>query len=456
MKKPVLLVFMFVLFVSFSAYAQIPYADTDLDFELMAARLGVTKDENGDFTACDIKAQAIENLFYDKIATFAANGMMMFSAAVEGNADTGISYPVLKILYAGPSALNVRYAVFAVDEDRFDVRVTSSVQNVGRYRVETMKAYLTDTGFEMLERIKNAGTVSIALLGDDMYVQKAEKAKFYASQKNEIAAECLDALNMPVGAPDYTVYDLDEIAENAFIAKNGAKTEILVRKVNAVSEYPADKTFGLFGDGAPAASIRSVQELLKGNGFMTGMPATTVSNAMIKAVRSAQAYYGLSVTGFADAALVNALSGERVPAALEKENEKHEYALNADKVAFSIDKWWHAKNAETTVPGAGVKVSDKDNIFMVFDGEIASYALNGLSLSWELKAECILDGKWTFPVSVYVETQGGEAFSTTLGVRRQGRLVMTCEIPETLVSEPGEWTIKVMVGDWEHEMKLVK
>lgn len=456
MKKLVAFLMMIALMGVFSANAQVPFADTGLNFERMEARLGVTADENGDFVAKSIKAQALENLFYEKIGNYAATGAVMFCVQVEGNRETGIAYPVLNILYAGSPALNTRYAVFAIGEDRYDVRVSSSAINMGRYRVETMKAYLTDAGFEMIKRMANENKISVALLGDNMYVQTAEKVKFYASVKNEIAAESLDALALPLGAPDYSDYPLGDIAQKTFEAKYGVETEITVSKVNEASAYELDKTFGLAGANVSAASVRDIQELLKKNGFMAGTTATTVNEGMIKAVRSAQAYYGLPVTGFADAKLINALSDGRAAAGFEEADEAAEYALDAGNVQLTLDKWWYAKRAETTIPGGGVTVSDKDNIFMVFDGSIASYATSGMSLSWEVKAEAVLEDKWAFPVSIYVEAQGGETLSTTLGVRRAGRLVMTCEIPEALMNEEGEWVIRIMVGDWTHEAKLLK
>ena len=108
------------------------------------------------------------------------------------------------------------------------------------------------------------------------------------------------------------------------------------------------------------------------------------------------------------------------------------------------------------MPGGGVSVSDKDNVLLIFDGEIASHALKSLSLSWEIKAEVVKDGKYAFPCAIYTETQEGSVFSTTLGMLREGRLVIVCEIPETISDIDGEWTLNVSVGGEEFALNLSK
>ncbi|MBE5792110.1 MAG: peptidoglycan-binding protein [Clostridiales bacterium] len=454
MKKAVALIL--ITMMCFSAFAaDIPFAETQLDKAVLTERYGAAVEDNGDFNVSSIKAKAIENLFYGKIATYAAGGMLMFNVQVEGNFETGICYPVLRVLYAGSAALNANTVMFNVDGTVYSARVSSEVTNHGRYRIETMKAYLTEDGFALVNALKKASKAEITVLGNDQYTQTAEKTAFYASQKLEISAECLSAMEMPLGTPDFASYELKALCEKAFDAKYGAGTK--VEKTESVKcAYTLDESFGLAADNAPAATIKAVQDLLKKNGFFVGNTGMQMTAEMIAAVKAAQGYYGFDVTGFADARLINALSGNAQMAEIKAEDHANSYAHSFNQASFNVKRWWLADRVETTVPGGGVSVSDKDNVLLIFDGEIASHALKSLSLSWEIKAEVVKDGKYAFPCAIYTETQEGSVFSTTLGMLREGRLVIVCEIPETVSDIEGEWTLNVSAGGEEFALNLSK
>lgn len=439
------------------AFAEsIPFADTALDKAALTARYGAVSDENGGFTAMSPKAKALETLFIGKIATYAAGGMLMFNAQVEGNFETGISFPVLRIVYAGGAPLNANTVMFSVNGEVYALSVVSNVTNYGRYRVETMKAYLNEEGFALLESLKNSDEADVTILGNDQYTQEAKKAQFYASQKLEISAECLTALDLPEGVPDFADYDLKALSEKAFEAKYGKETKI--EKVDTAIDcgMQLDKTFYLAADNAPGATIKAVQDLLKKNGFMAGTTGMQMTSDMISAVKAAQGYYGLDVTGYADARLIKMLNENLPVQAKTEENASVAYAFATDQISFNVNRWWLADRAETTYPGGGVYVSDSDNVFVVFDGEIASRALKSLSLSWEVKAELVKDGKYAFPCAVYTEVQGGSVLSTTLGVLREGRLIIVCEIPDAISDMDGEWTLTISESGNVFELNLAK
>ena len=455
MKRTVALILVMMMCVSASA-SGIFAASTQLDKAILTQRYGAVIEENGDFSVSSIKAKAIENLFYGKIMTYAAGGMLMFNVQVEGNFETGISYPVLRVMYAGAASLNANTVMINVDGTVYSARVSSTTTNYGRFRIDTMKAYLTEDGFALVHALKNAAKAEITVLGNDQYIQTAEKTAFYASQKLEISAECLSAMELPLGTPDFDTYALKALSEKAFSAKYGAGTK--VEKVNAALKcaYTLDKTFGLAADNAPAATIKAVQDLLKKNGFFVGTTGMQMTAEMIAAVKAAQGYYGFDVTGYADANLINALSGNAKMAEIKAENPRITYAHGSDQVSFNVNAWWLADRVETTVPGGGVSVSDSDNVLLIFDGEIASHALKSLSLSWEIKAEAVKDGKYAFPCTIYTETQEGSVLSTTLGMLREGRMIIVCEIPETVSGMDGEWTLNVSAGGETFAMNLSK
>lgn len=455
MKKLICLLLALCLTGAAALADSVRYSDCDLDKELLLSVYNASVDENGNFTALTPKARAVETMFLSKTSTYAAGGMLMFSTEIEGNFETGVSYPVLKIMYAGSAPLNAGTVMFSVGGVRYDVSVVSTVTNQGRTRIETLRAYLDENGFALLDAIREAKKASVTILGNDQYTQTAEKTAYYASQKLEISAESLDALDLPEGTPDFSSYAFREISEKAFEAKYGKMTRIEKYDLNTACSYPLDKTFGLAADTAPAATIKGVQDLLKENGFMVGASTTQMNADMISAVKTAQRYYGLNATGYADAKLIEKLENHAEMAACVREEEKTEYAYSTDDVAFSVNSWWFADRAETTVPGNGVSVSDKDNVLLIADGDIASYALKSLSLSWEVKAEAVLDDKWAFPASIYVETQEGSVLSTTLSMLREGRMLIVSEIPEN-AAEGGSWTLKISCGGQEFILGLSK
>lgn len=434
----------------------VPFADVALDKDVLVKRYGAAADENADFVAMSPKAKALETLFNGKIATNAATGMLLFNVQVEGNFETGISFPVLRIVYAGNAPLNANTVMFSVEGEVYAAHVSSVTTNSGRARVETMKAYLDEEGYALVNRLKNAQEATVTVLGSDQYTQSAKKAQFYGSQKLEIAAECLTALDFPEGTADFSEYDLKTLSRQAFSAKYGKETKI--EKVDTALDcgLPLDKTFFLAADNAPGATIKAVQDLLKKNGFMAGTTVMQMTSDMVSAVKAAQGYYGLDVTGYADARLVKMLN-ENLPVMAEtEESAEIEYAYSTSQISFNVNRWWLADRVETTVPGGGVSVNDQDNVFVVFDGEIASFALKSLSLSWEVKAELVKDGKYTFPCAIYTEAQAGSALSTTLGVLREGRLIVACEIPDSISEMDGEWTLKISESGNEFELKLAK
>ncbi len=455
MKK--LCVLALIVLMCAAAFAEsIPFADTALDEDVLTVRYGAVSDENGDFVAMSPKAKALETLFNGKIATYAAGGMLMFNVQVEGNFETGISFPVLRIVYAGGAALNADTVMFSVNGEVYAVNAASAVTSYGRYRVETMTAYLDEEGAALVNSLADSDDAVITVLGSDQYTQEAKKAQFYASQKLEISAECLTALGLPAGVPDFSAYDLEELSEKAFFAKYGKKTEIKKVDTQIDCGMQLDKTFFLAADNAPGATIKAVQDLLKERGFLAGTTGMQMTSDMRSAVKAAQGYYGLDVTGYADALLIRALKENPAVQAEAEENASVSYACTTNQISFNINAWWLADRVETSMPGGGVSVSDQDNVFVVFDGEIASSALKSLSLSWEVKAELVKDGKYAFPCAVYTQTQAGSALSTTLGVLREGRLIIVSEIPDVVSEMDGEWTLKISEGGNEFELKLAK
>ena len=158
-------------------------------------------------------------------------------------------------------------------------------------------------------------------------------------------------------------------------------------------------------------------------------------------------------TGYADAALLNLLSG----AAAEPANgaEAYAYTQNAEKARFALNRWWAASGVDTTQTG-GIKTSaDADNVLILADGVIQNQSAEALSLSWDVSATCTYEGQWSFPANVYCEKNGGESFAGTLGILARARLVVACEVPAYLLDEGGAWTLTLNLGTESFAFELL-
>ena len=445
-----------VMLLAFAACAEtaVPFAGKGVDMQAVEMQTGAVYRADGGYSAVSYEANALIRLFYEKIPTYAGGGMIYAYASLEGNRDTGVCYPCLNVLYAGPTALNAEYVMFAFDNVRYDVRVSSSVSQNGRYKVETMKAFLTSEGLEMLEKLNGAEKADVTVLGSDQYRQLLDTKASYANQKNELGGKSLSALALPIGAPDFSGYRLTDLALEAFENAYGIETVYSVCDLSVKSAIEGDRVFGLIADGASAVSIRAMQELLVKKGFMAGAVTSTVTHGMISSVKSAQAFFALPETGYADAKLISLLSADEM-VYKPSSDEKAEIGklIGNDNISMNISSWWTAARVETTVSGGGVSVSDKNNVFIAADGYVKSNALKNLSLSWEVTAEMVLDGKWSFPANLYVETQAGEALSANLGMLYEGRLIVTCEVPLN-AADSGEWVLMIHEGADTFEFAL--
>lgn len=433
------------------------YAACGLDGVRILKYASFSENEDGFFSYKTPKAQAVENVFNDRAQAIAGNGLLAFFTEVQGNAETGVSYPVLKVIYAGGIELKADYIAFVIDGVRYDFACARAASSLGRYRAETLTVYLDASGLEFVKKLSEAEKVSVALLGADMFIMNIENRETYANQRLEIAGESLEALSLPDGAPDYNAYAFSDEAKALFESKYGEVTDKAYAEAMAECEIVLDKTFGLAADGANGNSIRAVQRLLKQAGFYQAAEGTVVTPVMIDAVKSAQTYYGLMPTGYADARLIGILNGSVEPEVTEETAlEKAAYDYETDKANFSLNRWWTARRADTTALTGGVSAQNKDNVLVIADGDIAATGLEAMSLSWEAGAELVLNDTYSFPANLYAETNGGEILSTTLDVCARTRLLFVAEVPEYLFEEDAEWTAKIRIGLGEFEIELLK
>lgn len=447
-----------ILFLTSLAMAEdIKRADTALDERELSRYLSYSEDENGCFSVKNAKAAAIEQLFYDKLGTLGAKGLLAFYTEVNGSANTRISYPVLKVLYAGNDDIQADYISFAFDGVRYDLCCSHESEKIGKVIVQKHTVYLDQAGFDFISKLENAKSVDVALLGSGQYIQEVDKKDAYGTNvKQELAGESLKALGMVTGAPDYAAYDFAEDAKAVFEAKYGKKYLVNTSELTTESVIKLDAEFGLVVKESNTASIRAFQKLLKSAGFYQGAEDGKITQILLEGVKSAQAYYGLPQTGYADALLIEYLNGKEYQMARESYASKPQYDFVTAQAQFALNRWWLADEVQTTVPGNGVKVVNKDNVLVVADGDILSINSSATSLSWEISAKLVINESYTFPAVLYVEAQNGEVFQPTLDIYQQSRLVFVSEVPDYMLNSNNVLKIRISSGDEEFVMKLVR
>ena len=82
---------------------------------------------------------------------------------------------------------------------------------------------------------------------------------------------------------------------------------------------------------------------------------------------------------------------------------------------------------------AGIENIDFTGKFVaikVHFGEMGNLSAKEIGLGWEVKAQLIVDGKFVYDCSLYVESDGGAAFAGTLLPGAWKEMIAAAEVPE--------------------------
>ncbi len=434
-----------LLIASAALGESIPRADDGINVDALTRYDSWTEERNGDFTVSGDEASLLERAYRERADKNGLSDALMFEMALEGNTQTGVSYPVLKALYTGRTAANPRALLITLDDTTCVFPLNAEARS--GTRVETGVCYLTGEALSFLSRLYESREASVCLLGDGQLIVEAKKRDgYYPSAAAEFAAESLRALSLPGGAPDFTAYGLEDLARQAFAARHGNARMPELRQKGASGSVTTDAVFGLIGAGAAQNAIRDTQALLAARGFLKNGTGKVINDDMRAAVLRAQKRYGLLETGYADARLLDILSGAAAEPVDADAAEAYAYTQTSEKARFALNRWWTASGVDTTQTGSLKTAADADNVLILADGVIQNRSAEALSLSWDVSATCAYEGQWSFPANVYCEKDGGESFAGTLGILARARLVVACEVPAYLLEEGGAWTLTLNLG----------
>ena len=434
-----------LLIASAALGESIPRADDGINVDALTRYDSWTEERNGDFTVSGDEASLLERAYRERADKNGLSDALMFEMVLEGNTQTGVSYPVLKVLYTGRTAANPRALLITLDDTTCVFPLNAEARS--GTRVETGVCYLTGEALSFLSRLYESREASVCLLGDGQLIVEAKtRDGYYPSAAAEFAAESLRALSLPGGAPDFTAYGLEDLARQAFAARHGNARMPELRQKGASGSVTTDAVFGLIGAGAAQNAIRDTQALLAARGFLKNGTGKVINDDMRAAVLRAQKRYCLLETGYADARLLDILSGAAAEPVDADAAEAYAYTQTSEKARFALNRWWTASGVDTTQTGSLKTAADADNVLILADGVIQNRSAEALSLSWDVSATCTYEGQWSFPANVYCEKNGGESFAGTLGILARARLVVACEVPAYLLEEGGAWTLTLNLG----------
>lgn len=453
--KKVLCCMLCLWLIAFSALGEsIPRANGRLDVDVLALYDSWTEERNGDFTVSGDAASHLERTYLERASRNGLSDALMFEVLLEGNAQTGVACPVLKVLYTGRTAASPRALLITLD-DITCVFPLNAEPGTGA-RVEIGVCYLNAEALSFLSQLYEAREASVCLLGDGQLIVEAKKREgYYPSAAAEFAAESFRALSLPDGAPDFTGYGLEDLARQVFAARHGEVRLPELRQKGSSGSVMTDAIFGLIGSGATADAVRDTQALLAARGFMKTGTGRMIDDDMRAAVLRAQKRYGLLETGYADAKLLKLLAGETAETMDAETTEVYVYAQTSEKARFALNRWWTASGVDTTQTGGLKSAADADNVLILADGVIQNQSAEALSLSWDVSATCTYEGQWSFPANVYCEKNGGESFAGTLGILARARLVVACEVPAYLLDEGGTWMLTLGIGTESFSFELL-
>ena len=412
-------------------------------------------DAQGNFVVTTDRGATVKTSFDTKGPNAIQQGALAFRTEIWGNTNTGIAYPVLKLFYMG-TTLNVNAVSVAVNGKRYDFNALGSVVEDGRKATEEIVVFLDLAGLEMLNEVLDAQSAYVLLSGESgrMSIKAEYTEADNANARAQLASDSVRALAFPDGAPIFDDYAFMGEARAIFTHKTGLVPRVAVKAVSEPCDLALDEHLGLMIESAPANGLRDMSRLLITSGYMAGDVEGKVSDEFIAGVRRAQSHFGLLVNGVADAELINLLEADAAPEDIQV-NLPETYEFVCDEAQFSLNRWWVAKTVETTIPGGGKTVSDKDNTLLIADGKIQSIGVEAMALAWEAGAEVVYNGKWSFPAYLYCENNGGESFSTTLAMLAKTRLVIVSEVPEYLTEAAGSWALKLTLGEKTYSFTLL-
>jgi len=381
--------------------------------------------------------------------------MCVFHPALEGNAQTGVWTPVLRFYYIdGPKAINARAVSLLVDGVRYDLAAASQTVSQGRTSAELITAPLTAEAAQALKALTSAQSISIRLMGDNLYTTTLNAASRTEQGMIEAASlmglEAGFALLEEAGLSAYGLWDLSAAAwESQYGFRPAfARSEV----VSTLREAAVTDAFGMVKANDQGRAAAAAQAILMESGYLSEKVSTTFSQSASEAARRAQRFLGLIETGCMDAQLEQAIAAGRQTAA----SALPELQSLGTSAGVMLNRYWFARSVSPAFnPERLQTVHNSDNVFLAADGLIRNLSAHQMHLFMQAQASVIVNGEYVYAAEMVCEGSEGTALDTLLLPLGQARLIVYAEVPAYLAQDASvSWSIQLTADGQTLEFDL--
>lgn len=392
----------------------------------------------------------------DRFWTYAevnSASLCAFTLEIEGDADTGVWSPVLKIYYSGSRALNATAVSVAADGVRYDFAASSSEISHAKDSAELISAPLTKEALNAIRAMISAEEVAVRIIGERTYT--AELDREATGTRTRIEAASLNALEAGLALLEeagLSGYDLWDLSAADWKSVHGFVPAYETAEVVAqVGGEEVTDVFGMVESGDQTRAAKAAQQILIDAGFMSGSTSGTYGENSVAAARRAQRWLGRIETGCMDAHLENALLH-----GTDNELPDESDWQDLGSVQLQLNRWWFADGVSAAnAPDSLQSASNADNTLVIADGMIRNLAAEDLKLFAHTSAKVIYNGTAAYEASLLCECDGGTRLDMTMLPMAQTRFVVFAEVPGWLAQDAqAKWSLEITAGGETMEYEL--
>ena len=368
---------------------------------------------------------------------YTGGGVCVLYPGVRGSRDLALAEPVLYVCLVRGTPVGADALSVTAGGVRYDFTATPEKAKIGAYACERFALPLNGDGLKLLRDFAASGG-EVRVYGDKRTFRTSiREAESYKNAKQRVEALSVAAARDFLEQFDegYALWDLNEARWSKDRPRMAATT--LQAEISA-QDLPTLEPSTQCLDITKRAAVKWYQEILKDNAFLSIKPNGVFGKATRDATKRAQQYYELLPTGMPDRVLMERLASaqEGTPEPAENAAEGAIATYQEDgRLTIRIDRAWIARALAPSRAADSMNwvwPADRSNRLLVADGEAVNLSGQMLQLPLSVQAELVFDGGPSYPCTLQLERDEGQAFGTELLPLGKGRLALAAEIPASL------------------------
>ena len=472
MRKVVVISLLVALLIGVGAHADSLPLATLLDANVQFERFySYTMDEaSGEWAAHGLLSEHLLNtVVQNETGNYMENGICIMYPEVRGNRDLSLMEPILNVYLLRNSSIKANALSIITGGVRYDFVGQASeaaIREQRNRRGEQFILPLNGDGIAMLQSFAKSGG-EVFIYGESRIFQtKITEADSSTSNRSRVEALSVAAVRdfLTLWPDNYALWDLNSI----YWADERAEMDVVPLNSKQYPEgLPALNSSSLCLDTQNGAAVKQYQQMLKDNLFFIGNTATNYGKETIASTKKAQQYYGLLATGMADRRLIERLSGIEYPDnelvepspteylldGEQKTNAGVVYAIN-EQMFIQLNRAWIAYNYTPSCSSSvtdRIFPTDRSNRLYIADGEIINLSDQTMQLPYVMQGYVRINSV-RYPCTIQCEKDSGSAFGSSLLPMGKSRLVIVCEIPESIKFEMCELNLEIQCDSQTVEM----